>query len=228
MSDSVVHGAADRDSSAPWGGKLAHFRLAEEGLRFVIPLALATILAGLLLPGPAWALLLAPTLATAAFFRDPCRIPPEDDSLIVAPADGRVLQVESGPDGSRIAVFLSVFDCHVNRAVTAGRVTAVDYRPGRFLPAWDKRCTAENEQTVIDLDTPRGPVRIVQIAGLIARRIVTYVGPDVSIERGQRIGMIRFGSRTELTLPAGVVVRSKVGDYVWGGETVVAQWSIPL
>ncbi len=228
MSEAAGLTAAVQAGRVSLNRRLLEFRLAEEGLRFVIPLALATILAGLLLPGPAWALLLAPTLATAAFFRDPCRIPPADETLIVAPADGRVLQVESGPEGSRIAVFLSVFDCHVNRAVTGGTVSAVEYRPGRFLPAWDRRCTAENEQTVIDLATPRGPVRIVQIAGLIARRIVTYVGPEAAIHRGQRIGMIRFGSRTELILPPGAVVRSKVGDYVWGGETVVAQWSTPL
>jgi phosphatidylserine decarboxylase len=224
MSDAAVRTTADLAGPGTFSRRLLGFRLAEEGLRFVIPLALATLLAALLLPGPAWPALLAATFAVAAFFRDPVRIPPADETLIVAPADGRVLQIESGPAGHRIAVFLSVFDVHVNRAVTGGTVQAVDYRPGLFLPAWDKRCTAENEQTVIDLETPRGPVRIVQIAGLIARRIVTYVDPAAPVARGQRIGMIRFGSRTELILPPGAAVRSKVGDYVWGGETAVAQW----
>jgi phosphatidylserine decarboxylase len=215
----------DRAVAPPRGGRLTRFRLAEEGLRFVFPLAFATLLAAALLPGPAWALLLALTLAVAAFFRDPERVPPADETLIVAPADGHVLQIENGPEGLRIAVFLSVFDCHVNRAATGGTVTAVDYRPGLFLPAWDRRCTAENEQTVIDLATPRGPVRIVQIAGLIARRIVTYAGDGAPVGRGERIGMIRFGSRTELQLPPGTVARCRVGQYVWGGETPVAQWA---
>ncbi len=154
-----------------------------------------------------------------AFFRDPDREPPADPAVVVAPADGRVTAVE----GARISIFLSIFDVHVNRAPVAGRVAAVDYRPGRFGNALRARSTAENEQNRITLETPSGPVLVTQIAGLLARRIVFWPRIGDRVERGQRIGMIKFGSRTDLVLPPGAEWLVRIGDHVRGGATPVAR-----
>ena len=211
-------------------GRLLRFRIAREGLPFLLPALVTLGLCLFLLHEPLRWLALIPGLlsfAIAGFFRDPHRVPPADESLIVAPADGKVLQIESDGKTQRIAIFLSVFDVHINRAPYGGTAGAVEYRPGLFLAAWDKRCTAENEQTRIELNTPHGVLRIAQIAGLIARRIITKVASGQIVERGVRIGLIRFGSRTELTLPSNAKVLCKIGDYVWGGETPLAQWNQP-
>lgn len=211
-------------------GRLLRLRIAREGLPFVLPVLLAFLLCLFLLHGDLRWLALIPgllTFAIAGFFRDPFRVPPQDESLIVAPADGKVLQIETDAQGHRIAIFLSVFDVHINRSPFGGTAGTVEYRPGLFLAAWDKRCTAENEQTRIQLNTQHGVLQVVQIAGLIARRIITKIASGQTVGRGERIGLIRFGSRTELTLPPGAAVLCKIGDYVWGGETPIAQWNHP-
>ncbi len=181
-------------------------------------LALGAVLARRLGPFPA-----APALGlgalVVAFFRDPDRAPPADPALVVAPADGRVTAVE----GARISIFLSIFDVHVNRAPVAGRVAAVDYRPGRFGNALRARSAAENEQNRITFETPSGPVLVTQIAGLLARRIVFWPRVGDRVERGQRIGMIKFGSRTDLVLPSGAEWLVRIGDHVRGGATPVAR-----
>jgi phosphatidylserine decarboxylase len=165
------------------------------------------------------------------FFRDPERPIPQEPGAFVSPADGRVTDVGvveasepiAGP-ALRIGIFLSVFDVHVNRAPCDGEVSFLRYSPGTFHHANAPRSTDENERQSIGLRTEVGPVLVRQIAGAIARRIVCPLRDGQELRRGERIGMIKFGSRTELYVPASVAldVRVKVGDRVQGGRTVLA------
>jgi phosphatidylserine decarboxylase len=167
-----------------------------------------------------------------AFFRDPERPSPRGEDLVLAPADGKVVGVTDvdepaffGERATRISIFMNVFDCHVNRYPTDGRVAYRHYAPGRFLNAADEKASQENEQSSVGLATAHGKVLVRQIAGLIARRIVTdhAVGPEV--HQGDRLGMIRFGSRVDLFLPRGTPVLVREGDKARAGVTKVARWS---
>ena len=215
----------------------------KEALRFVIPLAMVLvtviILLNLALVGPAVAWLLK-TLVIALvfliafvlyFFRDPERAVPADPAIIVSAADGLVVGVDQmeEPDFHlgpmiRIAVFLSVFDVHVNRSPVAGVVRSSIYKPGRFLDVRHPESSTRNECRSWWIDTAGGPVAVRQIAGLIARRIVAWADEDWPLERGQRFGMIRFGSRTEVFLPLECTVLVKPGDRVQGAATPIARW----
>jgi phosphatidylserine decarboxylase len=167
------------------------------------------------------------------FFRDPERVLPPRPGVFVAPADGLVTSIELAvppPElgmtepRTRIAIFLSVLDVHVNRTPIAGVVTNVAYHPGQFLGAADDKASDVNERNSLQLKLADGSeIAVVQIAGLIARRIVCDVKPGDVLAAGQRFGMIRFGSRTDLYLPAGVVPLVAVGQRMIGGETVLAQ-----
>ena len=166
----------------------------------------------------------------AFFFRDPERAIPPGDSLVVSPADGRVVKVGPAPEGSapgpgaqQISIFLSVFDVHINRSPIAGTIEKAEYRKGRFLAAWDHKASLDNEQNVVTV--VRGETRVVfkQIAGLIARRIVFKKVPGDAVARGERVGLIRFGSRTDLLLPAAAKLRVREGDRVQGGASVIAE-----
>ncbi|HWF13104.1 MAG TPA: phosphatidylserine decarboxylase family protein [Candidatus Acidoferrales bacterium] len=162
------------------------------------------------------------------FFRDPERTPPADPALIVSPADGRVVGIveESfgGKTGHRISVFLSVFNVHVNRSPVGGRITAIEYRTGKFYAAMRGRASAENEQNAFHVLTDRGEVVFTQIAGWVARRIVVWKAIGDSLVRGERIGMIRFGSRMDIWLPDNVEILVKSGQSVAGGTSVLARW----
>jgi len=160
----------------------------------------------------------------AYFFRDPERVPPSGDDLILSPADGKIVVIE--PLGDRevlVSIFLSIFDVHVNRAPIAGTVTAVDYREGRFMIATDKRASVENEQNVVTMEN--GMVRVVfkQIAGLIARRIVFWKRVGNELARGERVGLIKFGSRVDVIMPKNVEIHVQVGDHVVGGLSVLGR-----
>ena len=186
------------------------------------PFALAALAAGALLAlWTPWAAL--PALVALAFtlwfFRDPARTPPADPGALVAPADGRILRA----DGMRISIFMNVFDVHVCRTPVGGTVGAVDHRPGRFLAAFRDEASEVNERAAITMDRPGGPVRFTLVAGLVARRIVTWVGPGASLAAGDRVGLIRFGSRVDVDLPAGTLPMVAVGDRVRAGETVLAR-----
>lgn len=173
------------------------------------------------------------------FFRDPPRVVPPAPGLVVAPADGRVVDVDEvgedeflGGPAVRVGIFLSVFDVHVNRAPAAGRVVGIRYRPGKFLNALRAASARENEQLTLRLQETEYPYRryvVRQIAGAIARRIVCRVKPGDALARGERFGMIKFGSRTEIVLPreAGLRVRVAVGDTVRSGVTVLAEFAQP-
>jgi phosphatidylserine decarboxylase len=168
-------------------------------------------------------------LFVLAFFRDPHRIIPVDPDLLLSPADGTVTHLEEveipdfpGGRAFRVSIFLSVFNVHVNRIPRSGRVTALRYYPGAFLDARDEQCHVRNEQFWIDLEDARlgCPVRLVQVAGAIARRIVCWLKPGEAVAAGARLGMIKFGSRADVLVPSEVVaeVLVKPGDVVQGGN----------
>ena len=175
------------------------------------------------------------TLATiwcAYFFRDPPRVTPAREGLVVAPADGRISQVTSviPPNDldlgnrplPRISIFMSVFDCHVNRSPAAGKIEKIVYHPGKFLNADLDKASADNERNCLVIATPSARVAVIQIAGLVARRIVCFVRPGQSIGAGERFGMIRFGSRLDVYLPEGATPMVATGQTSIAGETVLA------
>lgn len=209
--------------------------IAPEGRGFVaVPLALAPVAfvaagvaGGELLVWCGWALLFG-ALFCAFFFRDPERRAPGDRAALLAPADGRVTEVgpagEGEPGTRRVSIFLSIFDVHVNRAPAAGEVLAVRYRQGAFKAAFRKDAADRNERNELEMTTERGTIRIRQIAGVVARRIVCRVRPGDHLAVGERFGLIRFGSRTDLLLPESVRVTVRPGDRVRGGLTVIGKW----
>ena len=168
------------------------------------------------------------------FFRNPERMPDSTSAgAILAPADGRVTAIErvdephylQGP-AWRISIFLSLFDVHVQRSPCAGTVRLLRYRPGSFVPA-NSRQAHLNESNLIGLESQHGPVAVIQIAGILARRIVCWLSLGDTLARGQRLGLIRFGSRVDLLLPIEAQVLVQVGQQVYGGQTLVAQWKVP-
>lgn len=161
----------------------------------------------------------------AYFFRDPAREIPGEPGLVVSPGDGRVVEVltlsESGQ--TRISIFLSLFDVHINRSPVAGVVRGVLYRPGRFLPANLDRAALENERNELSIDSGIGEVRLSQIAGVVARRIVCWKKAGDPVSAGERIGLIQFGSRLEVVLPRGAKPEVAVGSRVKGGSSILAR-----
>lgn len=162
------------------------------------------------------------------FFRDPNRIIPSEPNVVVSPADGHVVEVVdeslNGKPGRRISIFLSVLDVHVNRAPVAGRISKIEYRPGRFHAAWYAKASTENEQNVFSIETPAGEMVFKQIAGLIARRVVAWKSAGDMVSRGEHVGMIRFGSRVDVWLPAESEIIVRRGQKVAGGSSVLAKW----
>lgn len=204
-----------------------HVPVAVQAVPFLVALLVAGSILGLVF-GP-WGLAPIAVLALFVlyFFRDPERAGPDGEGLVLSPADGRVAEVRRGPGGARVSVFLSLFDCHINRAPVAGTVREIAYTPGRFHPAWQGRASLENERNHLVIRSEDGDYGVTQIAGVLARRIVCTARPGDRLERGERIGLIRFGSRTDLHLPPGVQPLVAVGDRVRGGLTVMAR-SLPL
>ena len=159
-------------------------------------------------------------LFTLNFFRDPDRQPPGDPGAVVSPADGKIIRA----DGTRLSIFMNVFDVHVCRSPVSGRVTSVVHEPGRFLAAMKDEASEHNERTAIVVRTPEGDaVRFVLVAGLIARRIVCRIEEGRILRAGERVGIIRFGSRVDLDVPEGATVAVAVGDRVVAGQTVLAR-----
>lgn len=207
-------------------------RIAPEGRWFILG---AWCIVGLLALTGRWvwlALWLPLAVWVVAFFRDPERNGPRGEDVVIAPADGKVVSVVDvdepaffGERATRISIFMNVFDCHVNRYPTDGRVAYRHYAPGRFLNAADEKASLENEQSSVGLTTAHGKVLVRQIAGLIARRIVTDHAVGAEVRQGDRLGMIRFGSRVDLFLPRGTRVLVREGDKTRVGVTEVARWS---
>ncbi len=206
-------------------------RIAPEGWPFIAAaLGVAGVLAVLRLwvPFGAWMLL---AIWVIAFFRDPLRTGPRGDKLVLAPADGRVVSVVPMAESSfiegpstRISIFMNVFNVHVNRYPTDGVVDHRRYVAGRFLNAAAEKASAENEQSSVGIRTDYGRVLVRQIAGLVARRIVTDGVQGDRVRQGERMGLIRFGSRVDVFVPAGVRVRSRAGDVTRAGQTIIAEW----
>src|SRR5947207_3936165 len=174
------------------------------------------------------------TLWCALFFRDPQRVTPQAEGLVVAPADGRVsLVMQAVPPAElglgdrplpRISIFMSVFNCHINRSPVAGRIERIVYRPGKFINAELDKASEDNERNSLVIATPGGRIGVVQIAGLVARRIVSFVREGQSLTAGERFGLIRFGSRLDVYLPDGAKPLVSVGQTAIAGETVLADF----
>jgi len=164
-----------------------------------------------------------------SFFRDPERVIPSQFGAVVSPGDGRVVVVtdeeNAGRPGKRVSIFLAVWNVHVNRAPAAGTITKLEYRPGKFLAAMRERASVQNEQNVFTLSTDAGEMVFKQIAGLIARRVVSWKKAGEKVARGERIGLVRFGSRVDVWVPKEAEILVKVGDNVKGGSSVLARWA---
>jgi phosphatidylserine decarboxylase len=162
-----------------------------------------------------------------SFFRNPDRIIPAEPGFVVAPADGRVVVVKNednrGNPGKRISIFLAIWNVHVNRAPVAGTITRLDYKPGKFLAAWDENASFQNEQNVFTQSSDYGEIVYKQIAGWAARRVVAWKKAGDTVARGERIGLVRFGSRVDLWLPGEAEILVSVGDHVKGGSSVLAR-----
>jgi phosphatidylserine decarboxylase len=203
-----------------------------EGYPFIGGFALASLILFWLWAPLGWLATLL-TIWCAYFFRDPQRVTPVRDGIVVAPADGRVSQVTSvapPPELNlgaqplrRVSIFMSVFDCHINRSPIAGRIERVVYRAGKFLSADLDKASEDNERNALVIVTDTGArIAVVQIAGLVARRIVSFTREGETVGAGQRIGMIRFGSRVDVYLPEGTPLFVTSGQTAIAGETVLA------
>lgn len=209
-----------------------HTPIAVEGFPFIAVAGAVTVLFVLL----AWKIPagigLSVTLFCAYFFRNPKRIAPADEQAVLAPADGVIVflgpvhEERLGAEVQKISIFMSVFNVHVNRAPISGRILDRFYKKGKFLDVRDERATFENEQSGLLVETAGGNrIMVVQVAGLIARRIVCYPGKGDLLERGKRYGLIRFGSRLDVYLPKSTVLNVNMGDKTVAGETILGYLS---
>ena len=203
-----------------------------EGIKFVAAFAAATLVLFLIWEPLGW-IGVGLTVWCYYFFRDPKRAVPQNAGLMVSPADGVVSLIERavppeelgmGPDAlMRVSVFMSVFNCHVNRAPIAGKVTEISYRPGKFLNASLDKASVDNERNSLRIEMADGrSIAVVQIAGLVARRILCFAVKGQELRTGERFGLIRFGSRLDIYLPDGVEPQVALGQTCVAGETVIA------
>lgn len=203
--------------------------MVRDGYKFGAPpiiLGIASWLVGLRLLGIVLLLLGAFVLY---FFRDPDRAIPAEAGAIVSPADGRIVAIVDEAMGSRagkrISIFLAIWNVHVNRAPAEGVITSLEYKPGKFLAAMREQASSENEQNIFTLSTDAGEMVFKQIAGLIARRVVSWKKSGERVARGERIGLVRFGSRADIWMPREAEIAVKPGDHVKGGSSVLARWA---
>ena len=198
-------------------------KLARDGIPTITFLVLASAAFALVSPVPAVVMAVLAVLVIW-FYRDPDRTAPEEDGLFVSPADGRVVEISeaehpfTGPS-VKVGIFMNVLSVHVNRAPCMGRVDYLEYVPGRKIAAFAPKASEVNERNLVGLSTPYGPVLMVQIAGLLARRIVCRLRRGEVLEGGQRYGMIRLGSRVDIYLPQDVRLLIKLGDQVYAGNS---------
>ena len=212
-----------------------------EGYKFIAVFAVVTLLVGWIW-SPLFYLGVALTIWCALFFRDPKRVTPISDELVISPADGKVSHVgKVVPPAEldlgdkpllRVSVFMNVFNCHVNRAPMKGKIERVVYKKGSFLNAELDKASDENERNSLVINTEQGEIAVVQIAGLVARRIVCWAEQNEDIDQGERFGLIRFGSRLDVYLPDNAHASVAVGQTAVAGETILARFdddvTIPL
>ena len=195
--------------------------IARDAFRFLIPLIILTVASlwlGWMIPA---AVLMALTLFVTYFFRNPPRIIPSDPSIIVSPGDGTVVRLDKIGNVTKMSIFLSLFNVHVNRSPIAGIIESVDYRKGTFKAAYNPAASVENERNIIMVSDGRINIVFTQIAGVVARRIVFWKKVGDRVEKGELVGLIRFGSRLDILLPAGTEATVAVGDKVRGGSSPI-------
>lgn len=200
--------------------------MVKEGFPFVIVPALVALFFGAL---QLW--IVAAAFAVVAmfmmyFFRDPFRVTPDDEGIIVSAADGRVTRIDKTDEGKTVSVFLSPLDVHINRSPIEGTIEKVEYIPGRKMPATSNNASYENERNSLTLRNDDIVVVCTQIAGVLARRIVCWNKEGDRLARGERFGLIKFSSRTDLLMPDSVELCVNVGDRVKGGETIIAKYAV--
>jgi phosphatidylserine decarboxylase len=195
--------------------------IVKDAFRFLVPLLVSAGLGFIFGFYSAAVLVMLLAVFVAFFFRNPKREIPPDPRVIVSPADGRVVRVERVGNVTRLSIFLSIFDVHVNRSPMAGQIEAIEYRPGKFKPAFNHAASIDNERNIIMVT--QGNVKLVftQIAGIIARRIVCWKKVGDRVGKGELIGLIRFGSRVDVLFPAGTEVTVERGARVRGGASVI-------
>lgn len=206
-------------------------RIAPEGWPFIAAfwiLEFGFLYFGFTTAAVAW---LPVAVWVVAFFRDPVRVGPRGDNLVIAPADGLVVSVRSidepdfhGAEVQRVSIFMNVFNVHVNRYPVNGTIAYRKYTPGAFVNAAAEKASLENEQSSVGIVAPRGKVLVRQIAGLVARRIITDHGEGTVVRQGERMGLIRFGSRVDVFLPKGVTIRVAEGERTVAGVSIIAEW----
>jgi phosphatidylserine decarboxylase len=202
--------------------------MVKEAYRFGVPPLVAG--AACLVAGWKWpaGILIFLGLFVFYFFRDPGRAIPADPGAVVSPADGHVVAIVDEPfdsiAGHRVSIFLSIWDVHVQRAPVAGRIASVVYRPGKFYAALRSAASRENEQNIISIQAPGGKLVFKQIAGAIARRVICWKREGDAVALGERVGMIRFGSRVDIWLPKEAEVVVRRGQKVKGGASILAKW----
>ena len=201
-------------------------RIAREGYPWILAAAIVSLIAFSLGWNGMGGISAFFAVVFAGFFRDPDRTPPAGEGLILAPADGKVVAIVKDAEGgtTRVSIFLSLLDVHVNRAPIHGLVEKVQYQPGKFHAAFRENASQDNEQNAVRLvDSTGKSLHIVQIAGLLARRIICYVKEGETLDRGQRFGLIMFGSRVDLFMPPGSKVEVAKGQRVRAGETIIGR-----
>jgi phosphatidylserine decarboxylase len=205
--------------------------MVKEGYYFGLPLLLLGGAAYLVEWAVSAVVLVCLALFVFSFFRDPERVIPDEPGAVVSPADGRVVVVteeeHAGRPGKRVSIFLAIWNVHVNRAPAEGIISNLEYKPGKFLAAMREQASLQNEQNVFTLSTDAGEMVFKQIAGWLARRVVSWKKSGDRVARGERIGLVRFGSRADVWVPRDAEILVKLGDHVKGGATVLARW-IPL
>jgi len=204
-----------------------------EGHRFIVAFLAVSVILGFLWEPLFWVGLLL-TAWCIYFFRDPERMVPQDDDWAMSPADGEISLITMAPPPAelglsdapmlKISIFMNVFNCHVNRTPMRGRIEHIVHRPGKFLSADLDKASEDNERNSLLIDTGHGRIGVVQVAGLVARRIVCWATPGTTLDAGERFGLIRFGSRLDVYLPDGFTPRVSVGQTAIAGETLLAEY----
>ena len=200
--------------------------MVRDGYKFVLPLLVLTGLSAFLYQPILTAIILVFTVFTAFFFRNPHRRIPSGANLIVSPADGKVVKISRDENGEQtLCIFLNIFNVHVTRSPIAGNIECFEYKRGKFKVAFDEEASRVNEQNIVSFAGPELSLVVKQVAGLIARRVICWKKPGDDVGRGDLFGLIRFGSRVDVVMPARVNIRVGVGDKVRGGSSIIGDYS---